>query len=65
MDGLPEEGDYHVFTSESFGTDNPVAVTILPDEHVVRGTTGTKSVVRWSPKNSPATQHAHAFTSGQ
>jgi hypothetical protein len=65
MDGLPEERDYYVFTSESFGTDKPVAVTILPDEHVLRGTTGTKSVVSWwSPKNPPATQHAHAFTSG-
>jgi len=66
MDGLPEEGDYYIFTSESFGTDNPVSVTILPGEHVLRATTGTRSVVSWwSPKNSPATQHAHAFTSGQ
>jgi hypothetical protein len=47
MDGLPEERDYHVFTSESFGTDKPIAVTIPPDEHVIRVTSGTKSVVSW------------------
>jgi hypothetical protein len=44
-DGLPEPQDYYIFTSESFGTDNPVEVTILPDEHVLRGTSGKKSVV--------------------
>ena len=45
MDGLPEEGDYYAFTSESFGTDKPVAVTFFPDEHMIRVIPGTKSVV--------------------
>jgi hypothetical protein len=45
MADFPEPQDYYVFTSESIGTDQPVALTFVPDEGVTRTIPGKKTAV--------------------